>query len=166
MIAVLAVSQCAVKSTPELKSAAALPRDILGISVGMNKDGADVRLREIGKLIRLEKKRQEVWTLKSDPRYGHLIVGYDKENKIRYVTAVAKSTDATPVSPSEIGSLADAKQETVQSSYKYVWQVPAREDKPAYEVTVRGDQPGSLSKFSLSTVVDENAAKEEEEEEK
>lgn len=159
IVLILAVNQCAAKKASEL------PRDILGISVGMNKDSAEPRLKEIAKLIRLEKKRQEVWTLKSDPRFGYLVVGYDKENKIRYVTAFTKPKDGTPVRPDEIGNLAEAKHESAQANYSYVWQAPARDDKPAYVVTVRGNQPESLSQLSLSTVIDENAAKEEEEEE-
>lgn len=160
IVLILAVNQCAVKKASEL------PRDILGISVGMNKDSAETRLKEIAKLTRLEKKQQEIWTLKSDPRFGHLVVGYDKENKIRYVTAFAKPKDGTPVRPDEIGNLSEAKHESVQSSYSYVWEAPARDDKPAYVVTVRGSQPERLSQFSLSTVIDENAAKDEEGEEK
>jgi hypothetical protein len=161
IVLVLAVSQCAVK-----QPATELPRDILGISVGMNRAAAEPRLKEIGKLIRLEKKRQEIWTLKSDPRFGHLVVGYDKEDKIRYVSAFAKPKDGTPVKPSEIGNLSEARHESVQASYSYIWQAPARDGKPPYVVTVLGNQPEILSQLSLSNVIDENAPKEEEEEEK
>lgn len=160
IVVVSAMTQCAVKPASEL------PKDILGISIGMKKDAAEPRLKEIAKLARLDRNRQQVWTLKSDARFGYLAVSYDKEDRIRYVTAFAKGVDATPVAPGEIGDISAAKQDMVAPNYRYTWQVAADGDKPAYEVVAQGSKPESLAYYSLSLPPDQYSDKDEEEEEK
>lgn len=159
IIAVSVITQCAAKRVSEL------PKDIFGVSVGMSKTDAESRLKEAAKLIRLDRKRQEVWALKPDARFSHLAVGYDKEDRIRYITAFAKPKDATPFAPSEIGNLADAKQDMTEPNYRYTWQVAARDGKPAYDVIAQGSKPESIAQYSLSALADENSAEEEAEEE-
>ncbi len=60
----LTMSQCARGRRVEL------PRDILGIYVGMKREDAKRRLEEIAKFERYELKRQEVWKMKPSALMG------------------------------------------------------------------------------------------------
>lgn len=165
----LLIWQCAGKNASETSKTAAplLPKDIFGVSVGMEKEDAEKKLKEIAKLIRLEGKNQEVWAIKDDPRFSHLAVGYNGENEVRYVTAYTKLTDGAPIKPDQIGDLSKAQSEAVGPNYTYVWQVPdapAAADKDAYKVTVRGTQPETFSFYTLSAAFDRDSEEEEERE--
>ena len=46
----------------------------------------------IGTLEKEDRKRQEVWAVK-DSRISHLLVGYEADNRVRYVTALARTVD-------------------------------------------------------------------------
>src|SRR5687768_3799560 len=85
LVLALLLTSCAT-SSPSSRTA---PDDILGVRLNMPR--AEVRsvLGESGKFEREERKRQEVWTV-SDPRYESLIIGYDPQWNVRFVTAVAK----------------------------------------------------------------------------
>jgi hypothetical protein len=156
------LTQCAKRAESELN----LPGDILGISVGMSAGDAQKHLKEIAKLVRIEKKRQEVWELRNDARFGYLAVGYDKENRVRYVTAIAKPRDAVLVNYSEIADLSAAKQEIVEPNRRYTWQAEARDGRPAYAVIVQGTAPNSLSMYTHTIVSKEPELEDEEEERK
>ncbi|MCA1614932.1 MAG: hypothetical protein LC795_15040, partial [Acidobacteria bacterium] len=73
-------------------AAAVDPRpEILGVRLGMSREEAHARLRQIGKFQKEERRQQEVWQLTDEPSYSHLMVAYNKEyTAVRYVTAVAK----------------------------------------------------------------------------
>ena len=49
-------------------------------------------LEEIGKFVRNERKWQQVWAVR-DPSFSDLIVGSDAEDRLRYVTAVAREDE-------------------------------------------------------------------------
>lgn len=87
-----------------------LSHDILGISVGINKDDAERHLKETGKLIREDETRQQVWVLKENPTFGHLGIGYDRENRVEFVTAFAKTEDGKPMKYEEVGDLVAKKE--------------------------------------------------------
>jgi len=88
--------------------AAARPRpEIMGISLDMKHDDAVARLKSIGSLEKEQGKRQEVWALK-DARISHLLVGYDSENRVRYVTAIAR-TDGPRIRYQEVADLKAAQ---------------------------------------------------------
>lgn len=142
-----------------------LPNDIFGISPGMNKEDAVRHLKEIGKLSREEEKRQQVWSLKNDPTYGYLAVGYDKDDQVRYVTAFAKPKDGQPKRFDQIGDLAKAKKEVTGPNHRYIWEIPVQKGKPEYSVTAQGDNADNLSMLTLSKPVgvDEDEEKEREE---
>ena len=145
-------------------SSTKLPKDIFGISVAMDKSVAEQKLKDIAKLIRVERKGQEVWAIKNDPSFGYLALGYNKENQIKFITAFAKPVDGIPITPEEIGSLSNAKHETAGPNYTYTWDVLSEEEKPAYRVMVQGSQPEKISFYSLSAINDQNSEEEEEEE--
>lgn len=144
----------------------ALPKDVLGISVGMENEKAEKHLKEIGKLLREEKGRQQLWVLKDDLQYGHLAVGFNRENRVQYVTAIAKPNGGTAVKPDQIGSLSTAKQEINGPNYRYSWAVAARENNPEYLITVQGNQPESVALYTMAAAGGEDSEEEEEEKER
>jgi len=80
--------QCSAKIAPNL------PKDILGISVGMNKADAQRRLEEIATFESEGRKVGQLWRLKNDPHFSSVAVDYDKENRVRFVTAFVEKTTA------------------------------------------------------------------------
>lgn len=155
LLSLFVFAQCA-KPAPEL------PKDILGIGIGMNRDDAQKRLTEIAEFGRDEEKRQQVWQLKNDPNFDSLFVGYDRNNRVRYVTVVAKEGGKTRYT--DIGNLEAAQKQIAQPNQRYVWEVAARDDAPAYQVIVYGNKPEYLNLFSLKRAaqdfVDEDDEKE------
>ncbi len=118
----------------------------------MNKEDATQRLQEIALFERDERKRQQVWKMKDASRYSHVAVGYDQKNQVRYVTAfVDKAAAKERVRFADVGDLSKAKKEIVEPHYRYIWDVPAAEGKPAYSVIAYGDEPEFLSSCSLSS---------------
>ncbi len=86
------------------------PYNIMGISLGMSRADARARLQSLGSLDRETRKRQEVWTIK-DARISHLLVGYDPEMRVRYVTAIAR-TDGPRIRYDEVADLKSAATRT------------------------------------------------------
>lgn len=139
-----------------------LPDNVLGIRVGMGKAEAQKHLEEIAVFERDERKRQQIWKVKDSPRFNYVAVGYDENDKIRYVTAfVDKETAKERIRFSDVGDLEKAKKEIVEPHYRYIWEVPASDDKPAYIVMIYGDNPEFVLHYSLSKA---GAATEKEEE--
>jgi hypothetical protein len=156
-ITVAAMAQCANHS----QSAVNPPRDILGISIGMNKQDASRRLEEIAVFERDERKRQQVWKMKDASRYSHVAVGYDEKDQIRYITAfVDKALAKERIRFTDMGDLSKAKKEIVKPHHRYTWEVPAIEGKPGYFVTAYGSEPEFLSSCSLSKTITANESKE------
>ncbi len=158
IVLLLTLTQCAGRTAP------ALPKDILGISVGMDKDAAQKRLSEIGELQSEDRETGNLWRLKDDARFKHLVVAYDAENRIKFVTAlVDEKTAKERVRFSEIGDLETAKKEEFAPNYRYTWEVLTADGKPAYSVSIYGTNPEHLTIFSLTKPLE---AEEEEERER
>lgn len=151
----LACLQCTKKETT-----AGLPRDVLGVSIGMNKEDVEKRLKEIAEFDREERRNQQVWRLKDNSHYSHLAVGYDKENKVRYASAIAANpTTKDLLRFTDIGDISQAKAEIVAPHYRYIWEVEPPE-QPAYVVLIYGDNPDFLSFLSISQKVQAGEEKE------
>src|ERR1051325_10731576 len=91
-----------------VSAAPARPRpEIMGISLDMKRDAALARLKSIGSLEREAQKQQEVWAVK-DSRISHLLVGYDADNRVRYVTAIAR-TDGPRIRYQEVADVKAAQ---------------------------------------------------------
>jgi len=130
------------------------PRDLLGIRLGVSREAARAHLKKIGRLQREEEKRQEVWSL-NDPRYEFLLLGYDENYKVRYVTALARK-NGRRVRYSDVVDIKKTRQEGAAGNYKYVWEVAARGDQTGYVVIARGSDPRFLSMCSIKRIaVDE-----------
>lgn len=146
------------------KANAEFPHDISGISVGMNKADAQKRLEEIAVFQRDERKNQQVWKMKDASRFGHIAVGYDKENKIRYITAfVDKDAVKDKIRFSDVGDISTAKQEILQQHHRYIWEVPAKDNKSAYFVNIYGDNPEFVTTYSLAGISKPDESEKEEE---
>ncbi|MBA2737631.1 MAG: hypothetical protein H0U50_12695 [Pyrinomonadaceae bacterium] len=131
----------------------------------MSKADAQRRLEEIAAFESGDRKVGDLWKLKNDPHFSSIAVGYDKENRVRFITAfVEKTTAKEKIKFTDVGDLTEAKAEIVEPHHRYIWEVPASDGKPAHFVNVYGDNPESVTIYSLSKIVKPGEVKETEEE--
>jgi hypothetical protein len=143
-VLLLSMTQCTRKT-------ADLPRDLLGIYIGMHQEDAQKRLEEIAVFESKARKAGHLWKLKNDPRFSHLAIDYNKENKIRFVTAFADPATAKErIRFAEVGDLTAARAEISEPHYRYIWEVPAEGDKPPSVVNIYGDNPEFVTTYSLA----------------
>lgn len=143
LLSLLILTQCS-KSVPESS------KNILGVSIGMNKTEAERHLREVGQLERIEVKHQEVWALPENTRYSRVALGYDEDDKIRYVTAFARHQEnTTQIRYEDFGDMKTARQNVFLAGKEYVWEVPAQNDKPGFFIIIRGSDPTYAMTASL-----------------
>lgn len=126
-----------------------LPKDLLGIRVGMPKAEAQKRLEEIGSLEQDLQKKQQVWKLKDDTHFVNVAVQYNAEDRIRYITAFVDKNPKARIRFTEVGDISKAKPEIVEPHYRYIWEVPAADGVPAYQVVLYGDQKDFVSFYTL-----------------
>lgn len=141
------LTECAFKKNV---SESALPKDILGINVGLSKDEAEKRLNQIGQMQREEQNRQQVWLLKKDAHYGYLALGYGEDNRVNYVAAIAKPKGGEPVFYKNIGDLSAAKREITGPNYRYTWTVSDEPDESDLYVIAQGKNAEFLSLLTIS----------------
>jgi len=127
--------------------------EIMGISLEMSRAAAQMRLKAIGQLEKEDRKRQEVWAIK-DPRISHLLVGYDAEYRVRYVTAIAR-TDGPRIRYTEVANVKTAQRLQNQGNYRFTWEVPARRGQFAYVMIAHGRDPQFLDSYSVKKVSEE-----------
>src|SRR5688572_7412210 len=106
----------------------------------MSRPDAEQRLEQIGKFERDERKRQQVWRLKDHPNYVHIVLGYDENSKVRYVTAFADPTK-TRLRFTDIGDISKAKAEIQKPHHTYTWDVQPEGDRLGYIVSTYGAEP-------------------------
>jgi len=131
--------------------AAEPPREIMGLRLEMTKEQARTRLQEIGTFERDERKQQQVWKVRDDS-FSHLIIGVGKDEKLRFITAVAREDkEAKRLPYSEIGKLDAARQagDVAIKNFNYEWNIPADKNQPQTLVNGRGRDPKYLSTYSL-----------------
>lgn len=121
--------------------------EVLGIRLSMSQKEAHARMKRKGSLEKEERKRQEVWAL-SDRRVSHLIVGFDPDYRVRYLTAIAR-TGGPRIRYSEVGDLKTAEQRSNQGNYRFTWKVAPRRGHPAYIVVAHGRDPLYLNSYSV-----------------
>ena len=128
--------------------AAARPRpEIMGISLDMKHDDAVARLKSIGSLEKEQGKRQEVWALK-DPRISHLLVGFDADNRVRYVTAIAR-TNGPRIRYQEVADLKSAQRNIASGNHKFTWEIEERRGQSAFVLIARGHDAQYLDSYSI-----------------
>lgn len=131
--------------------AEAKPRpEIMGVALSMSREVAQARLKTIGRLEKEERKRQEVWAV-NDPRISHLLVGYDTEYRVRYITAIARN-GGPRIRYQEIVDVKRAERSNTQGNYKFTVEVAARRGQFAYVTIVHGRDPQYLDSFSVKRV--------------
>lgn len=125
-------------------------REILGIELDMKKEKAEKRLRKIATFERNDRRRQEIWKLRDNRKYTHLILAYDMEGRVRYVTAVADE-NGERVRYSDVADINLAKQDgnPQVNNFNYIWEVAARGKRPRYIVSARGRDPQYLTTYSV-----------------
>ena len=129
-----------------VSAAPARPRpEIMGISLDMTRDDARARLKSIGSLEKEDRKRQEVWAVK-DSRISHLLVGYDGEYRVRYVTALAR-TDGPRIRYQEIADLKSAQHSNASGNHKFTWEIESRGKE--FIIIARGHDPQFLDSYSV-----------------
>src|ERR1044072_2748766 len=104
----------------------------MGGGVGLRQEAAQARLKAIGQLEKEDHRRQEVWAIK-DTRISHLLVGYDADYRVRYVTAIAR-TDSPRMRYQEIADLKSAQRLNSQGNYRFTWEIPERRGQFAFVV--------------------------------
>jgi hypothetical protein len=119
----------------------------MGIALDMSRDDARARLQSLGKLEKEARKRQEVWAVK-DERISHLLVGYDPNLRVRYVTAIAR-TGGPRIRYDELADLKSAQRTNTQGNYKFTWQVPTQVGQVRYLLIAHGHDPQYLESYSV-----------------
>ena len=128
-------------------AATARPRpEIMGISLDMSRDDVRGRLQSIGSLEREVRKRQEVWAVK-DSRISHLLVGYDADYRVRYVTALVR-TDGPRIRYQEVVDLKSAQSSNTPGNNRFTWKIEEGRGK-AFIVIARGRDPQYLDSYSV-----------------
>jgi hypothetical protein len=122
--------------------------EIMGISLGMGREAAQARLKTIGRLEREERKRQQVWAV-DDPRVSHLLVGYDNDYRVRYVTAIAR-TGGPRIRYQEVVDVKHAQRSNYQGNYKFTLEI--KRGPLAYVTIAHGRDPQYLDSYSVKKV--------------
>jgi hypothetical protein len=124
--------------------------EIMGVSLSMSREAALARLKAIGRLEKQERKRQEVWAV-NDARVSHLLVGYDTEYRVRYVTAIAR-TGGPRIRYQDVVDVKHAQRSNNQGNYKFTVEVDARRDRFAYVTIAHGRDPQYLDSYSVKRI--------------
>ena len=124
--------------------------EIMGVALGMSREAAQARLKAIGQLEKEDRRRQEVWAI-NDPRISHLLVGYDADYRVRYVTAIAR-TDGPRMRYQEVADLKSAQRLNSQGNYRFTWEIPERRGQVAFVVIALGRDPNFLDSYSIKKV--------------
>ena len=129
-------------------AAPARPRpEIMGISLDMKRDDVRARLQSIGSLEKEARKRQEVWAVK-DARISHLLVGYDAEYHVRYVTAIAR-TDGPRIRYQDVADVKSAQRSDTPGNHKFTWEIEGQRGRSAFILIARGHDPEYLDSYSV-----------------
>jgi hypothetical protein len=116
----------------------------------MSREAALARLKAIGRLEKEERKRQEVWAV-NDARVSHLLVGYDAEYRVRYVTAIARA-GGPRIRYQDVVDVKHAQRTNNQGNYKFTLEVDARRDRFAYVTIAHGRDPQYLESYSVKRI--------------
>jgi hypothetical protein len=121
--------------------------EILGLRLGMSYSQAHARLNELGKF-KSEDEGQQVWTLSHDKHYQYLIVGFDHDRNVRYVTVLARP-DGQPVNYADVGNLADAARSGGEGNVRYTWKANDKRGHFEYLAIAKGKDPRHLNRYAV-----------------
>ena len=120
---------------------------ILGLRLGMSYNRAKARLNEIGQF-KSEDEGQQVWTLTHDKHYQYLIIGFDRDRKVRYVSVLARP-DGQPINYSDVGNLADATRSGGEGNLRYTWKANDKKGHFEYLAIAKGKDPRHLNRYAV-----------------
>lgn len=127
---------------------------ILGLRLGMSYDQARSRLVEIGQF-KSEDEGQQVWILTHDQRYQYVIIGFDRDRQVRYVTVLARPY-GKQVSYAEVGDLAQATRSGGPGNLRYTWRVSDKKGSLEYLVIAKGKDQHYLDRYAVKRLGVEN----------
>jgi hypothetical protein len=127
------------------------PREFFGLRLGMSEEAARSRLRKIAKQEKEEREgeeggEQEVWILKRDAKFNYLLVKFNKEHRLNWMTVVAHPK---LVRYAELASLDLATKATDGINYSYKWKVETTKQQPGYLIIARGSSDEFLTSYSV-----------------
>ena len=120
---------------------------ILGVRLGMSYTRAHARLSEIGQF-KSEDEGQQVWTLSHDKHYQYLIIGFDRDRNVRYVTVLARP-DGLPVSYADVGNLAGATRTGGEGNLRYTWKANDKKGHFEYLAIAKGKDQRYLNRYAV-----------------
>jgi hypothetical protein len=129
-------------------SAKGAPADLLGLYPGMSDADVQHRLEKIGEVVRGKDRPKQTWKL-NDSRYGFLVLRYDEDWKMHWVTAFARE-GGRRVRYRDIGDLSLAAH---TGQHFYSWTIPAHPGAGTWTVVARGGDPRYLESVSISTAM-------------
>jgi hypothetical protein len=136
-------------------SGRSLLNNVLGLRIGMSQNEVHRRLQKIGTLDREVRGRQEVWTLAREPGFATVLVGFDTDFKVRYVTAIARE-GGSRMRYSELAPIKDAYAETAGGAYtRYTWEAKSGKQNGGYFLIAEGRDREYLRSFSIKRRVNE-----------
>jgi hypothetical protein len=121
--------------------------EILGLRLGMSYSRAHARLNEIGQF-KSEDEGQQVWTLSHDKHYQYVIIGFDRDRNVRYVTVLARP-DGQPVNYADVGNLADATRSGGEGNLRYTWKANDKKGHFEYLAIAKGKDPRHLNHYAI-----------------
>jgi hypothetical protein len=127
------------------------PREFFGLRLGMTEEAVRSRLRKIAKQQKEEREEeeggeQEVWILKRDSKFNYLLVKFNKEHRLNWMTVVAHPK---VVRYADLASLDLAIKATDGISYSYKWKVENTAQQPGYLIIARGSSDQFLTSYSV-----------------
>ena len=136
-------------SVPMAAAGRGLQDNVMGLRLGMTQREVHRRLEKIGTLDREVRGRQEVWMLKSEPRFASVLVGFDKEYKVRYITAIARE-GGSRMRYSDLAPIKDARAESANGAYtRYTWEEKPGRKATGFYLIAEGRDPEFLKSFSI-----------------
>jgi hypothetical protein len=124
--------------------------EILGIRLGMPYSTAHARLAKMGSF-RSEDEGQQVWILNHDKHYQYVIVGFDRDRKVRYVTVLANPAGEA-VNYEDVGNLRNATQSGGPGNLRYTWILANKKEHLEYMVIAKGTDPRRLARWSIKRI--------------
>ncbi len=121
--------------------------EILGLRLGMPYDRARARLNIIGQF-KSEDEGQQVWSLSYDKHYQYLIIGFDRDRSVRYITVLTRP-DGQPVNYADVGNLADAARSGGEGNLRYTWKANDKKGRFAYLAIAKGKDHRYLNRYAI-----------------
>src|ERR1700676_5556019 len=121
--------------------------EILGLRLGMSYSQAHARLNEIGQF-KSEDEGQQVWTLSRDKHYQYLIIGFDRDRNVRYVTVLPRP-DGQPVNYADVGNLAYAARSGGEGNLRYTWKANDKKGHFEYLAIAKGKDQRYLNRYAV-----------------